>query len=363
LKVCIAGSKKPYPAFDSVSFILKEIFGQKQVTELRITDGLSDCPSPPKIFLSVLQDLMLYLNIVSRYGKQKIDIVVLFQGYYPLTSVALRLLKVKSLLFIGGSGFYWSYLDKTSAVGKVFAYANLPIEKICHKFADALITVSPRMVTMIGIEKYEHKTWFALPRLDRGFFRQFGIKENYEHRGNVVGYVGSLCRGKGILNLMRAIPLIIKRKNDCEFLIVGGGPFLETIKGEAQRLQVSKSTRITGFVDCESLKELYNEMRLCVLPSYAEGMPSTIFEAMACGTPVLASPVGGIPDVIRESDTGFLLTSNDPEYIAEKITQLLDNPQLMRKVSSNAYMYLSEHFSEKRILESWRKIFEDFQNE
>jgi glycosyltransferase involved in cell wall biosynthesis len=362
LKLCIVGSKKPYPAFDSASSILREILGQKQVTELRIMNELSDCPSLPRLFFSAFQDLMLCLNIISYYRRQKMNVVLLFQGYYPLTSVALRLLKVKFLLFIGGSGFYWSYLS-ASAANKLLAYANLPIQNICHKFADVLITLSPRMVTMIGIGKYEHKTRFALPRLDNEFFRQFSISKNYEHRGNVVGFVGLLCRRKGILNLIQAIPSVIKTRNDCEFLIVGGGPFLETIKGEVQRLQISKSTRITGFVGYESLKELYNEMKLFVLPAYAEGVPSTIFEAMACGTPVLASPVGGIPDVIRDSDTGFLLASNDPDQIADKITQLLDNPQLMKKVSSSAYRYVNEHFSEKRVLESWRKIFENLQKE
>jgi len=63
---------------------------------------------------------------------------------------------------------------------------------------------------------------------------------------------------------------------------------------------------------------------------------------MACGTLVLATPVGAIPDVIKDNETGFLLKSNDPEHIAERIIELLNKPDLLEKVSVNAYNYVRE---------------------
>jgi len=263
------------------------------------------------------------------------------------------------LHFIGGSGFYWSYLEHASTIGKVFAYTNLPIQKICHKFADVLITLSKNMVKMIGLENYEYKTRFALPRIDKEFYNQFRIIKNYEHRSNVVGFVGLLCRRKGVSNLIHAIPLVTNTKNDCNFLLIGGGPLLEIMETEAQRLKASESVKITGFVNYNDLRKYYNEMKLYVLPAYAEGVPSTMFEAMACGTPVLATPVGGIPDVIKDGETGFLLESNAPEHIADKITKLLNNPKLLEKVSANTYNYVRENFSEEKVQESWRKIFQN----
>jgi len=309
-----------------------------------------------KFLLYLFRDISLFMKIITCVQKEKVNIILLFQAYFPLSSIASKLLKIKLLLYIGGSGFYWSYLEHTSAIGKIFAYTNLPIQKISHKFADVLITLSKGMVKMIGLEKYEYKTFFALPRLDKEFYSQFEIIKNYEHRSNVVGFVGLLCRRKGVLNFIRAIPLITNTKNDCKFLLIGGGPLLEIIKTETQRLEISKSVQITGFVDYDDLKEYYNRMKLYVLPAYAEGIPSTIFEAMACGTPVLATPVGGIPDVIKEGETGFLLESNDPKHIADRITKLLDNPELLEKVGANAYKHVRENFSYEKTLEAWRKI-------
>lgn len=359
MKVCLIGSKKPYPAFDSVSSLLKDILGEKQVIELRIMNWLSSCPPLLKFFLYVFQDLLLCLKIISSYKKEETNTILLFQAYYPLSSVVSKLLNMKLLLFIGGSGFYWSYLEHKSTSGKVFAYTNLPIQRICHKFGDVLLTLSENMVKSIELRNYEYKTRFALPRLDKEFYSQFRIIENYEHRGNVVGFVGLLCRRKGVSNLIQAIPLVTNMKSDCKFLLIGGGPLLEIMKTETRRLKVGEAVKITGFVNYGSLRKYYNEMKLYVLPAYAEGVPSTIFEAMACGTPVLTMPVGGIPDIIKDGETGFLLESNDPEPISDKITKLLDNPELLEKVSANAYKYVREKFSEEKVQESWRKIFQD----
>ncbi len=361
-KVCLAGSRKPYPAFDSISSILRDILGQDQVSELRITNLLPSCPLLLKFFLYIFQDLILCLKIISRYRKDGINSVLLFQGYYPLSSMISKLLNIKLLLFIGGSGFYWSYLEHTSTVGKVFAYANLPVQKFCHKFADAIITLSKSMIEMLDPENYEYKTWFALPRLDKEFYNQFEIMKNFENRSNVVGYLGSLYRRKGVLNFTQVVPLVADVREDCKFLLIGGGPLVEMVKTEADRLEIGESLTVTGFVDYDHLKEYYNEMKLYVLPTYAEGIPSTIFEAMACGTPVLTTPVGGIRDVVKEGETGFLLKSNEPRHIAERIVKLLDDPELLKKVSANAYKYVRENFNAEKVQSSWRRILKNLES-
>ena len=359
VKVCLVGSRRHYPAFDSVSSILSDTLGKNHVVELRIKDWLPGSPSVLKFLLKVFQDLMLSVKVLSCCKKEAINILFLFQVYYPLSLIMSKLLNLKAIVFIGGSDFHWSYLEHPSTMGRVLAYANLPIQKICHEFADGLITLSENMVEIIGLQKYDYKTWFALPRLDKEFFREFRISKDYENRSLVLGFVGSLCRRKGVLNFVKAIPLITKIREDCRFLLVGGGPLLEIVRNQRDELGMSESVEIPGFVDYTALKNHYNEMKLSILPAYAEGIPSTIFEAMACGTPVLATPVGSIADVIKDGQTGFLLQSTDPRYIADRITRLLDNPKLLKTVSESAYEYVRENLREEKVLESWRRIFEN----
>jgi len=355
-KLCLVGSETPYPAFDSVSSILKEILGTRNVTELRIKDWIGKCPSILKPLFSPLQDLRLCFRILSHCKRNETKAVLVFQGYYPLTCIGLKLAGMRLLLYIGGSGFYWSHLENTSTTGRVFVYANLPIEYVCHRFADMIITLSRSMVKIIRTEKYRNKTYFALPRLDKEFFREFRIIREHESRKNVVGLLGILVRRKGVSNFIEAIRIIERTKIDCGFIIVGGGPLLETVKAKVRSYGLENKVKVTGFVDYCHLVKCFNEMKLYVLPSYAEGVPSTIFEAMACGTPVLATPVGGIPDVIKEGENGFLLRSYEPKKIADRIIKLLENHELLGEVSMNAYNNVRKNFNEENIRESWQEI-------
>jgi len=356
-KICLITSESKYPAFNSVSLILNDIFGEKNIIDLKYKAEILNNAKISKIFLYIYIDLMLSLKIISVYNEEHMNFILFFQCHFPLSFLVSKLLKLKLISYIGGSHFYWSYLRKRTTLDMFFAYTNLPIQKICYKLSNILITLSPNMINIIGLENYISKTMFALPRLDKKFYKEFKIVTKYENRNNIVGFVGLICRRKGIINLIHAIRYFIKDKSDYKFLLIGKGPLLEIIKTEIKRLGLSKFIIIKGFVNYDDLKKYYNEMKLYVLPSYAEGIPSTIFEAMASGTPILTTSVGGIADVIKEGETGFLLKSNDPKYIAKRMIKLLDNPTQLQKVSSIAYEFSKENFSYRKTLDAWRKIF------
>jgi len=100
---------------------------------------------------------------------------------------------------------------------------------------------------------------------------------------------------------------------------------------------------------------------LLALPTqHAEGLPTVILEAMACGTPVLATPVGGIPDVIKDGETGFIMENNSPECIAKNIVRVLEYPDL-NKVTKNARKLIEEKYTYKAAVERYRRIFKKLQ--
>jgi glycosyltransferase involved in cell wall biosynthesis len=356
LRICLIGSKKPYPAFESVSNILKEILGQSQVIELKINDMMPYSPSFLKAGIYIIQDLLLYFKILRLYKNEKIDIFIFFQGLYPLSSVGIKLLNKKLVHYIGGSHYYWSYLESSSIFGKIIAFSNILLQEICYKSADLLITLSKSMLKTIPIEKYKEKTFFALPRIDKQFYTIFRPINKYSLRKNKVGFVGLLCKRKGILTFIEAIHLISNLRTDIEFLIIGHGPLLKSVEDEVKRYNLSNLVKIKSFVSTEELVKAYNEMKLYVLPSYAEGIPSTVFEAMACGTPVLVTPVGGILDFIKDGENGFVLRSYEAKYLAHKIINILENDDVAEKVSENAYKSVKENFNEEKIRDSWKKI-------
>jgi glycosyltransferase involved in cell wall biosynthesis len=178
-------------------------------------------------------------------------------------------------------------------------------------------------------------------------------------RDNLIGYIGRLSAEKGILNFIEAIPLVLKKKVDTYFIICGQGSLAYKVEKIIEVKDLKAKVKLMGWIPHKDVLRYLNELKLLVLPSFTEGLPNILLEAMVCGTPVLATSVGAIPDIIKDGETGFLLKSNDPECIAERIVELLNKPELLERVSINAYDYVKKRFSYEKALESWRKILNE----
>lgn len=147
----------------------------------------------------------------------------------------------------------------------------------------------------------------------------------------VVGIIAHILPHKGFDDLIRALALIQKKHPRVRCLVVGEAPrkrYLQELLDLAERLSVRDRLVLVGFQD--EVAPLLNAMDLFILPSHTEGLPITILEAMAAGRPVVATSVGGIPEVVRDGETGILIRSRDPEGLAEAVIRLLESPRLAR---------------------------------
>ena len=97
-----------------------------------------------------------------------------------------------------------------------------------------------------------------------------------------------------------------------------------------------------------------------VLPSYTEGLPNIMLEAMACGTPVLATPVGAIPDVIRDGKTGFIMEDNSPKCIAENVVRALEHPDL-EEIAEAGRRFVEDEFTFEKAVERWKSILQNIE--
>ena len=104
----------------------------------------------------------------------------------------------------------------------------------------------------------------------------------------------------------------MKENKNLTIYIIGDGPLNDQIHEKLVRSDISGNVILTGWVRHDELPRYLNEFRLLVLPSDTEGLSNIMLEAMACGTPVLSTPVGAIPDFITDGKTGFLMENNAP---------------------------------------------------
>ncbi len=195
----------------------------------------------------------------------------------------------------------------------------------CH-MANRIVLLSGELVRRWGLERFAAKCRVGQSQhVDPGLFR---VIRPLEERERIVGYIGRLSPEKGIKEMVEAMPLVVARDEGVRFLITGDGPLAEDIHDQVRRAGLEKTVQFTGRVPYRDIPEILNRCRLLVMPSRSEGLPATLLEALACGTPVLATPVGAVADIISEGETGYFLKDISSEEIAAGILKALDATDL-----------------------------------
>jgi glycosyltransferase involved in cell wall biosynthesis len=185
----------------------------------------------------------------------------------------------------------------------------------------------------------------------------FEIKNRYPTRRKVVGYVGRLNYEKGIQLFIESIPEVLRLAPELEFLVVGDGPARGWVEEEIRKTGLESIVKLAGWAPHSELPFFLNQMRLVVLPSLTEGLPNVILEAMACGTPVLATAVGAVSEIIVDGKTGFIIKNKTPKSIAASIVEALKNPEIVA-IALNARKLVENEFTFEKAVERYRLVLE-----
>lgn len=292
--------------------------------------------------ISVVRFLVAQLKICYYLCKtsRDIDIVILYTGVkdFVLPILCSKLLRKKTVL--GATGVITK--RGISDLGRFTYFFLKVLEEVNNHLVDRIAVESPIAIDLMGMNKFREKIIVSTAMyIDTNIFK---IEKNMSERRNVVGYIGRLAEGKGIEDFIQAIPLILKKRKDIEFLIGGDGVVCSKIKDKLERNNLIETVTLTGWIPHDELSKYLNKLKIFILPSYSEGLPCTLQEAMACGAVVLATPVGGIPDVIKDDKTGFILENNSPECIAENVISVLEHPNL-EKIVKNARKKIEEDYA------------------
>lgn len=160
--------------------------------------------------------------------------------------------------------------------------------------------------------------------------RSLGIPD--DHR--LVGTVTRLRAEKGPEFFLRAMPHILEEMPSVTFLVVGDGPLRGSLEALARELGVERRARFLGFRT--DVPELLALLDVLVISSLTEGFPLSLVEGMAAGCPVVATRVGGMPEVARDGDSVLFVPPQDPEAIARRTLKILQEPDLGRELSRAA---------------------------
>jgi len=171
----------------------------------------------------------------------------------------------------------------------------------------------------------------------------------------IIGTVGRLYPGKGQDTFIRAAVEVHKIRPDVQFLIVGGGPAEEEFRQLAQQLGAASAIVFAG--ERRDIADLLALMDVFVLSSLAESLPNAVLEAMACALPVVATNVGGVPEIVTEAETGFLVEPKDHHALADRILKILGNPDLAAGMGAVARKKVLEEFSCDKLVENVESVY------
>ena len=275
----------------------------------------------PRVRICFVGVLAFWVDIVRTLQKIKPDIVHAqsFGSGMPAL-LSNRLLKIPYVIYGRGSDVYLpGWFTKLTA--KVILRNASAVIALTKHMKEAMQAIYSRDVIIVpnGINLNE-------------------VAEREAEGGNPgkkILFVGRLHPVKGTQYLLGAMSIVHRELPEAKLILVGDGEEREHLETLTDNLGIRECVEFAGRVPHERVEDYMNQAEVFVLSSLSEGFPVTILEAMACGLPVVATRVGGVPDIIKNGTNGYLVDTMNQEQIAEALLNLLQDKQLRKDISEN----------------------------
>ncbi|HHT9137261.1 MAG TPA: glycosyltransferase family 4 protein, partial [Candidatus Wunengus sp. YC60] len=193
------------------------------------------------------------------------------------------------------------------------------------------------------------------------FFADHDIE--YAEKDISIVYFGRLSPEKGLLTLIEAAKLLSNEndantKSNIKIKIIGDGPMREELQ-EKVRIEGINNIEFLGYMKGESLFQEIIKSPAAILPSECyENNPISVLEAFALGKPVIGARIGGIPELVKNHETGLTFEPGNASDLAEKITYVLDNPDKVVKMGENARLFVEQNSNAEKYYQALMNIYQ-----
>jgi glycosyltransferase involved in cell wall biosynthesis len=171
----------------------------------------------------------------------------------------------------------------------------------------------------------------------------------------IVGTVGNLYPVKGHLDLIRAAQMIVVRRPAAHVIILGRGALHDALVAEATALGIRDRVHLLGYR--EDVQAWLTTMDVFTMPSLSEGLPLSLLEAMGSGLPAVVTGVGGMPEVVRDGETGFVVPPGDVGVLADRISFVLEDPSRAATMGAAARDLVIARFGLERMVAEYRDVY------
>lgn len=306
------------------------------------------CPQSSWV-LRLLGQLVYQLKFAIGIAKhsRNLGVIIFGGGGFVIPALVARGLLVYVLYRIGGVTY--KEVPRDTLRQQLWSRFLKAFRTMQYGIAHSILVLSPSLEAYADVGRFKSKC-----RVWNHYYFDLELFINqlpYSEDRNILGHIG-VSRTKGTLRLLEGFDKA-DLPEEYELVIIGDGPqFKEANKYSEKR---NLNVEFTGYIDRSELPKYYNEMKLFINCSVSEGVPKAMFEAMACGTPVAATPVGGIPDYITDCENGFIMANRGSEELANDLENILKKGDL-ESVSQHSRQFVQDNFSFQSTVESYYKL-------
>ena len=344
-----------YPAIGGVGQVVRELAARqvKEGNEVHVFapawDKEKRIPSGEEIIDGIHVHRFFYWFKAGNFGtfwpqvlpsliKGKFNVIhshLFAHAHFIFSAIASKLSKAKHI--------HTTHCPRSDAhrpiIGKILMYISYNIfSRIALNYTDKVILITPWEKEFITKYADDKNKLIVIPNgMSNIFFKKiknndFKIKNKIKN--SIVLFFGRLNATKSPDNFVKIAKLVLKEYPDVTFIIRGPDEGMKSIVkkliGNEKRIILMAETR-----DRNEIIKMYQSSSIYALPSYREGLPLTLFEAMASGLPIVATPVNGVPYEVKNNENGFLVSYGDNEGFKEKIIKLLKDNKTRNAISKN----------------------------
>jgi glycosyltransferase involved in cell wall biosynthesis len=293
------------------------------------------------------------LDILNYARKQGFDLLHShgYKGNILLGFIPKRFRKIPVISTLHG-------YTSTSGLTRMRVYEWLDL--FSHRFIDQVVLVNKGMLSNPSLKNQKKIKYQTInngipiyPDNSKSLSRH--DLEDFCRRGFTIGSIGRFSTEKGYRYLIEAFSILIKKGLNAYLVIIGEGYESGLLKEMVKTLKLSDRVLFPGYLinagDYIHLFDVY------AIPSLTEGLPITLLEAMRAKIPVIASSVGGIPDVLQNGSIGYLAPSRDPHALADRVSRVHDNYNDALVRANRAYSNLVDHYSSEAMAKKYLRLY------
>jgi len=308
--------------------------------------------------VNIFKEFVVLKTLISIFKNESPDIVHLNSSKIGgIGALAGRIAKVPKIIFTAHG---WAFNEERGLFWKTFTYlASLATSILSH----TVITISQKeqmqafdfpflsvgKVKMIynGIKEGEFKT-----KKDARTFIEKSANITMSNNIPVIGSVGELHKNKGYIYALKMCEQLLERRRDFLYLIIGEGEERYELEKYIREKSLESNVKLLGAIpDVSSGSSLMKAFDIFLLPSTKEGLPYVLLEAAQAKLPVVATAIGGIPEIVEHKDTGLLAASKNEGALTIQIEKILFDERIRRDYGEKNYQNVSNKFTFDKMVE------------